>query len=157
MHKWFCWFCNKEFEYDGEQYRDVNCLHCGVQNSIFPPNKPDWTPTEGYKEGEEEMGQLAELAKKQSKFLILDLNESIEGVFVDYKIIPSQYDPEKNTVQYTISVNEQNKFWTNGSGAIMKQFDVISKGSKIRITRSPMMDKAGNVVERKSSYKIEEI
>ena len=50
MNKTLCWQCDNEFEYDGEQYRDVDCPNCGVQNSIMNPIKPDWLPPEGYKE-----------------------------------------------------------------------------------------------------------
>lgn len=104
-----------------------------------------------------EMGELNELAKKQSKFLQLDVGESIEAKFVDYKIIPSQYDPEKETVQYRLSIDGKDKFWTNGSGTVMQAFDEIPKGNIVRISRNEMLDKAGNVVEGKSVYKIEKI
>jgi len=37
MNKTICWRCEREFEYDGEKYRDVNCEWCGVLNSIYDP------------------------------------------------------------------------------------------------------------------------
>ena len=37
MNKTNCWFCSDPFEYDGEQYRDVNCPYCGIENSIYNP------------------------------------------------------------------------------------------------------------------------
>jgi phage FluMu protein Com len=37
MNNTFCWNCGRPFEYDGEKYRDVDCPHCGVQNSIYNP------------------------------------------------------------------------------------------------------------------------
>ena len=44
MFNTVCWYCKTDFEYDGEQYRDVNCPHCGVLNSIMNPDKSDWKP-----------------------------------------------------------------------------------------------------------------
>lgn len=54
INKALCWFCNKKFEYDGKKYRDINCTHCGVQNSIYNP--ADYQPYEpDGSEGEGEM------------------------------------------------------------------------------------------------------
>lgn len=66
MNKTLCWYCNKEFEYDGEKYRDVNCPFCGMENSIYNPDKPDWLPPEGYTQNEwlneeEEMPDINDL------------------------------------------------------------------------------------------------
>jgi hypothetical protein len=37
MNKEICWNCKKEFEYDGEKYRDIICPHCGILNSFYDP------------------------------------------------------------------------------------------------------------------------
>jgi len=62
MNKTICWFCGKEFEYDGEQYRDVNCSFCGIENSIYNPyqakqefNKPNTTEEEWLERKEKNM------------------------------------------------------------------------------------------------------
>jgi hypothetical protein len=39
-----CWYCLETFTYDDPKYRDVFCQHCGIMCSIYPPDKPDWTP-----------------------------------------------------------------------------------------------------------------
>jgi len=39
MNQFHCWYCNADFEYDGEKYCDVDCPHCGVLNSIYDPLK----------------------------------------------------------------------------------------------------------------------
>lgn len=36
-NKTICWNCKAEFSYEGEKYRDVNCSHCGLLNTIFLP------------------------------------------------------------------------------------------------------------------------
>lgn len=62
MNKAICWYCDKEFKYSGEKYRDVKCSYCKVLNSIFNPDRPDWKPEvlpttedEWIEEEEEEM------------------------------------------------------------------------------------------------------
>lgn len=41
MNKTICFYCKKEFEYDGEQYRDVRCSFCQVENAIYPEKKDE--------------------------------------------------------------------------------------------------------------------
>jgi hypothetical protein len=79
MNNTFCWHCGRPFEYDGEKYRDVNCVHCNVQNSILNPNKPDWKPenqvktTEGEWLNEEETMVNYDDEKYQGKYIYLPL------------------------------------------------------------------------------------
>ena len=57
-----CWFCDREFEYDGEKYRDVDCLHCGVQNSIYNPTAAvNYKPKINEKEKETDMPNVNDL------------------------------------------------------------------------------------------------
>jgi hypothetical protein len=99
-------------------------------------------------------GELGRLARKQSKYFSIEIGEEAEAIFEDYKIIPSTYDPEKDMVQYKLTVEGITKFWLNGSGGVMRQFDSIPKGSKIKITRHALIDKDGNAIQGKSMYKI---
>jgi phage FluMu protein Com len=39
MFKTICWLCNREFEYNDKQYRDINCPYCRVENSIYNPQE----------------------------------------------------------------------------------------------------------------------
>lgn len=103
------------------------------------------------------MGELKDLAKKQSKFLVLDIGESTDALFVDYRIVPSSYDPTKDTVQYKLNIGGVDKFWTTGAGPIMRMFDAIPKGSTVRITRESLLDGKGNIVQGKSNYKVEKV
>jgi hypothetical protein len=66
MNSTFCWYCGKLFDYDGEKYRDVNCEHCGVQNSIYNPALIKPIPEE------EEMIDYGD-EKYQGKFVYLPL------------------------------------------------------------------------------------
>ena len=103
------------------------------------------------------MGELKDLAKKQSKFLMLEVNESAEVVYVGYKIVPSPYDPTVDTVQYQFKMDGVDKFLTSKNTTLMRAFDEIPKGSKVKIYRMPMLDKAGKVVEGKSTYTVEKL
>jgi len=69
MNKTVCWCCEREFEYDGEKYRDINCKHCGVQNSIYNPAEYKPIPPE---EGEKEMINYSD-EKYQGKFVYMPL------------------------------------------------------------------------------------
>jgi len=67
MNSFFCWYCGRPFEYDGEKYRDVDCPHCKVINSIYNPDKIECPA-----EKEEEMINYAD-EKYQGKYVYLPL------------------------------------------------------------------------------------
>jgi phage FluMu protein Com len=67
MNKIKCWYCKKEFEYEGEKYRDVTCPHCGVMVSIYNPADNSGEN----KEGEEMVNYEDE--KYQGKFVYMPL------------------------------------------------------------------------------------
>jgi hypothetical protein len=104
------------------------------------------------------MGDLSKLAKKNSNWLIVNIGESVVVKYLDFKIIPSELDPTKEVVQYKFLDPEvgTEKYWKNGSGRIMNFFDGVEKGKAwVKISRSPWLDKAGKVVEGKSSWVVE--
>lgn len=76
MNKTVCWNCDKVFEYDGEKYRDVKCVFCGAENSIFNPDKPDYLPPEGYPKTTE-----AEWLNKEEEMIDYS-NEKYQGKFI---------------------------------------------------------------------------
>jgi TFIIF-interacting CTD phosphatase-like protein len=88
---------------------------------------------------------------------MLPVGESVVAKYLDFKIIPSDIDPEKEVVQYKLEEQGMPKYWKNGSGKIMSAFDGFTKGKTwVKITRSPMLDKAGKVIEGKTVYAVEE-
>ena len=101
------------------------------------------------------MGELKNKAKQQSKFLKMDMNESVIVKYVNHRFIPSHFDPKQDTVQYEFEVDGSTKYWTNGSTYVMLAFDDIPKGSLVTITRKPLLDKNENVIEGKSKYLVE--
>lgn len=99
------------------------------------------------------MGILSQQAKKNSNWLILKIGESTVVKFLDFKIIPSTLDPTKETIQYKLLENGQEKYWTNGSGKVMQVFDPLVKGKDwVKISRTPFVDKAGKVDNNKSTW-----
>lgn len=100
------------------------------------------------------MGSLADKAKLRSKWLKLDLNETVLVKYLGWKEIQSTFDPDQQTIRYELELKGTKKYWDNGSTYIMLAFDEIPKGSFINITRKPKIDKQGNVVEGKSIYEV---
>jgi len=93
------------------------------------------------------MGDLKEWSKKQSKFVKLDDCESMTLQYDGFDVIPSKFDPEKQSIRYKFSLNGEKKFWENGTSKVALQFDQIKVGSIVKVTRSGL-DKA-------TSYAIE--
>lgn len=103
------------------------------------------------------MGALADKAREQSKFLILEKGKSALVRFVDFRFVPSQKDPSVDVVMYRVNEDGREKFWTNGSSAIMRMMDTTPKGAWIRITRASWINKDGTEDKSKSAYQVDEV
>lgn len=104
------------------------------------------------------MGDLADRAKQQSKFLIIEKGQMAVVRYLDYRIVPSNLDPTKDVVQYRVSEDGREKFWSNGSAAVMRTMDKIKKGVLIGIQRSAWINqKDGTEDKSKSTYTVIEI
>ena len=102
------------------------------------------------------MGELKEQAKKNSNWLMVNIGDNAVVKYLDFKVIPSQLDPTKETIQYKLLENGQEKYWTNGSGKVMLVFDGLKKGeSWVKISRTPFIDKMGVTVAGKSTWTVE--
>ena len=102
------------------------------------------------------MGELKDLVKENSVWLKLQVGEFTIVKYVDFKIVPSSIDPQKNVAQFQLQENGKIKYWTNGSGKVMLVFDELTKGKDwVKISRLPWKDKAGKVVEGKSEWVVE--
>lgn len=103
------------------------------------------------------MGELKDRANQQSKFLIIAKGGTAVVRFLDYRFVPSALDPTIDVVQYKVEEDGKEKFWTNGSAAVMRVMDEVEKGSWIRIIRNPWMSKDGKEDINKSSYMVEKL
>lgn len=90
MNSTRCWLCQKNFNYDGEQYRDVKCPHCGVINSIYNPDKPDWIPTnqtkssyQDYLDKREREEQVKPPKRESKDYEKVKIGEMIPGVIAE--------------------------------------------------------------------------
>lgn len=89
------------------------------------------------------MGELKEWVKKTGTYLKFEDGESYEGIYQDYRIIPSSLDPTKETVQYLID----DKFLQTTSKGLASKIDGVPKGSRIRITRKGLGQKTTYEIE----------
>lgn len=102
------------------------------------------------------MGALSDKAKQQSNWLILDKGTSVVVRYCGFRFIPNRGDPSKDDVQYKVNLDGKDKYWTNGSGIVMRTLDKIKEGSYIRIYRKKWLSKDGVEDPGKSSYVVEE-
>jgi hypothetical protein len=104
------------------------------------------------------MGALADKAKQQSNFLILEKGgPAVRVKYLDFRFVPSQLDPSKEVAQYKFETEFGIKFWTNGSGKVMNVFDKLQPGAVVEIIRKAAIGKEGKEDSSKSTYEVVEV
>jgi hypothetical protein len=79
---------------------------------------------------------LNDFVKDNSKFIRLDDGESFEGTFKSFKVVSSQFDPEKETVVYKLAyLDGKESFWQTSSVRVAKLFSKFKGGEIVKITR----------------------
>lgn len=78
---------------------------------------------------------LSKWADDNSMFFKLEVGESVVAVFKGYRIITNKFDPKKETVEYTLEINGEDKVWTNGSGSVAKTMSKLEVGANVAITK----------------------
>ena len=156
MNESYCWHCDKIFEYDGEKYRDINCPHCGVLNSIYNP--ADLQPIE--EKGEEKMGKLADRAREKSPYIKLEIGE--ESPVLIYKAWKEATDNFGNeTFRYIFEQATDSGMVTkqldNRSQSFAEAMDKIVFGEKVMLKREPKLDHEGEVIENKSVWTVRKV
>jgi len=94
------------------------------------------------------MSELQDYIKRNSKTITLKDGETVEVVYKGYKIGANKYDPEKESVYYTLGTDFGDKTFQSGALGLANIFDSIKKETRIRLTRHG----EGN----KTKYNIEE-
>lgn len=151
MNKTKCWYCNIEFEYDGEKYKDIFCPHCGIENSIYNP--ADYQPVK-----EEEMcGKLADKAREKSPYLRIEIGqETAVLVYKSWKEIVSSFG--NDSFRYSFEMETESgivpKTLDNPSMSFALKMDAIPYGSRVIISRHPKVDALGQEMEDKSFYDV---
>ena len=130
-----------------------SCQVCGKGGELCGVSKTDFTRVcfECYKTisegGVTNMGELQDYIKRNSKTVMLKDGETIEVVYRGFKIGANRFDPEKESVYYSLETEFGVKSFQSGALGLANIFDNISEGSKIRLTRHG----EGN----KTKYKVE--
>jgi hypothetical protein len=81
------------------------------------------------------VSKLKDWADKQSPFIKLEDNESISGEYVGFAFVPNHFDAKKETAQYNLIVEGEEKVFQSGSANVAYQFDKIKEGGVVTITR----------------------
>ena len=93
------------------------------------------------------MGQLANEAKKRSSYLTLETEESIVAVYKGYKMVPSSFDPDRDSFRFILEIEingeKQTKYWDTGSNKIALIFDAVKVGEEVKITKHEQKDPKG--------------
>lgn len=158
--------CSKEFEYEGEKYQDVRCKYCGVLNSIYNPDKPDWKPEnqtteeEWLNEEEKMCGKLADRAREKSPFVKLEIGEETpELVYKSWKETTDNFGNE--TFRYLFDLHTENGIVTkqldNRSQGFAEAIDKIAFGDKVILKREPKLDREGEPIENKSVWTVRKV
>lgn len=82
------------------------------------------------------MGALNDWAKSKSNFLKLDENESVTVVYKGFKIVPSRFEQDQETVQYTMEVEGEDKFLESKANNLARELDKIEIGTSIVLTKT---------------------
>lgn len=141
-----CWYCAKDCKWSSEAELIKQCPHCGVLN--------DRTPYEATRE--DDMGRLAEIAKKRSPFLRLAIGESSEPmVYKSWKEISGQFgDSFRYVFELETSSGLVTKSFDCSQQKFAEQMDTIAFGSKVIIHRKQKVDAQGATLENKSVYEV---
>lgn len=82
------------------------------------------------------MGELADYAKKMSRFLKFEEGEPVVVKYLGFKFVESQRDPDVELARFIFEVDGKEKFYETRSGKLCREFDKIEKGSWVEITRT---------------------
>jgi len=82
------------------------------------------------------MGKLADWTQKSSKYLKLQDGEKVKAFFRSFKIVNSSFDPENETVRYTLDTPFGEKLWDTSAKNVAMFFDDKEEGEQVLIERS---------------------
>jgi len=92
--------------------------------------------------GEKIMGELQKIVQKRSPYLNLEAGQSVEALYKGYKLVPSQFDHEKEVFRFMLEIGGETKYWDTGSNRVALVFDTCVEGDLVTITKS-LVEKNG--------------
>lgn len=81
------------------------------------------------------MGTLAEYAKEKSKFLRVPTGTKVRVKYLGFKVVPSKWDEDEETVRYMFDLDGQEKQMDSKSLVLAEKMDEIEIGEMIEIGR----------------------
>ena len=103
------------------------------------------------------MGDLANAAKRNSKWLLIEKEASVRGYYRGFRLVPNSRDPDLEVAQYKIETEAGIKFWENSNGKIMLFFDELPEGTLVQISRTKWINADGTEDTGKSRYEVVKI
>jgi len=82
------------------------------------------------------MGELQKIVQKRSPYLKLEAGQSVEALYKGYKLVPSQFDPEKEVFRFMLEIGGETKYWDTGSNRVALVFDTCVEGDLVTITKN---------------------
>lgn len=94
------------------------------------------------------MGELSSWAQKNSPFLKIPDNESVEVMYLGFKEVDDNRNPGKTKMRYEVELDGSKKWFESASGSVAMTFDMISEGEMVKITKAIVGDKPKYTVEQ---------
>ena len=85
------------------------------------------------------MGELQKIVQKRSPYLNLEAGQSVEALYKGYKLVPSQFDHEKEVFRFMLEIGGETKYWDTGSNRVALAFDECVEGDIVTISKSLVM------------------
>ena len=82
------------------------------------------------------MGELADWAKKNSPFLKIGLNETVEVVYLGFKEVEDSRNPGKMKIRYIVEWDKQEKWFESAAAAVAMALDEVHEGDLIKIKKT---------------------
>jgi len=75
-------------------------------------------------------------ADSKSKFLRFTDGEPITGIYREAKLVQDNFNPEAQTIEYTLEIEGRTKTFNSRSVRLARQLNAISKGATVTIART---------------------
>ena len=82
------------------------------------------------------MGELADWAKRNSPYLKIDLNETVEVVYCGFKEVEDNRNPGKMKIRYIVEWEKQEKWFESAAAAVAMKIDEVHEGDLIKIRKT---------------------
>jgi len=101
------------------------------------------------------MGELRNWAKKKMEYIKLEDEETITCRYLGFKISPSRFEEDQETVKYLLEVGGIEKTFESRSATIALEFDRVNINDWIELTRHGLGNKTKYFIKRVGEKKEE--